>query len=158
MNIGGKIIGDAQYSSVLTASSLKGTNIINNQDENLGEIKDIMIDLLSGNVAYVVVSFGGFLGMGNKLFALPWEAFVIDEKKEKVVVNIDKQVLENAPGFDKDAWPKSTDRNFIGQVYSHYGYKPYWERDRDFFTKDRAGNRIDYNYNAGTSSSSLGVL
>lgn len=145
MNIGGKIIGDNEFSSVLTASSLNGTGIINSKGEDLGNIKDIMIDLQSGNIAYVVVSFGGFLGMGNKLFAMPWEAFVVDEKREKVIVNIDKSVLENAPGFDKDNWPKTTDRIFIGQVHSHYGYKPYWERDRDFYTKSSVGNRTDYN-------------
>jgi hypothetical protein len=104
-----------------------------------------MIDLQSGNIAYVVVSFGGFLGMGNKLFALPWEAFTVDEKREKVIVNIDKDVLENAPGFDKDNWPKNPGRDFINQVHSHYGYKPYWERDRSSFT---SGSNI----NSGVTS------
>ncbi|MDO1451503.1 PRC-barrel domain-containing protein [Rhodocytophaga aerolata] len=143
MNIDGKIIGDNEYSSVLTASSLKGTNIINNKGENLGELKDLMIDLLSGNIAYAVVSFGGFLGMGNKLFAMPWEAFVVDEMKEKLVANIDKEVLENAPGFDENNWPKKPTRDFISQVHSHYGYKPYWDRDRDHFTKGRQSNEAD---------------
>ncbi len=150
MNINGKIIGDSKYSSVLTASSLEGTSIINSKDEDLGNIKDIMIDLQSGNIAYVVVSFGGFLGMGNKLFALPWEAFVVDEKREKVIVDIDKSVLENAPGFDKDNWPKNPDRDFISQVHTHYGYKPYWERDRDFFTRGRVSSRTDYD-NSGAA-------
>lgn len=143
MNIDGKIIGDNEYSSVLTASSLKGTGIINNKGENLGELKDLMIDLLSGNIAYAVVSFGGFLGMGNKLFAMPWEAFVVDEKKEKLVANLDKEVLENAPGFDENNWPKKPTRDFISQVHSHYGYKPYWDRDRDYFTKGRQSNEAD---------------
>ena len=143
MNIDGKIIGDNEYSSVLTASSLKGTSIINNKGENLGELKDLMIDLLSGNIAYAVVSFGGFLGMGNKLFAMPWEAFVVDERKEKLVANIDKEVLENAPGFDENNWPKRPTRDFISQVHSHYGYKPYWDRDRDYFTKGRQSNEAD---------------
>lgn len=143
MNIDGKIIGDNEYSSVLTASSLKGTSIINNKGENLGELKDLMIDLLSGNIAYAVVSFGGFLGMGNKLFAMPWEAFVVDERKEKLVANIDKEVLENAPGFDENNWPKRPTRDFISQVHSHYGYKPYWDRDRDHFTKGRQSNEAD---------------
>ena len=145
MNINGKIIGDSEFSSVLTASSLEGTGIINNKGEDLGNIKEIMIDLQSGNIAYVVVSFGGFLGMGNKLFAMPWEAFVVDEKKEKVIVDVDKDVLKDAPGFEKDNWPRSADRNFIGQVHSHYGYKPYWERDKDFYTKSRVSNRTDFN-------------
>ena len=108
MNIGGKIIGDSKFSSVLSSSSLTGTGITNDKGESLGDLKDLMIDLQSGNIAYAVVSFGGFLGMGNKLFALPWDAFVVDEKNEKLIVNIDKQVLENAPGFDKDNWPKKS--------------------------------------------------
>jgi sporulation protein YlmC with PRC-barrel domain len=133
MNIDGKIISDNKFSSVLSSSSLTGTGITNNKGENLGDLKDLMIDLRFGNIAYAVVSFGGFLGMGNKLFAMPWEAFVVDEKNEKLIVNIDKDVLEDAPGFDKDNWPKNHDRDFINKVHSHYGYKPYWDRDRDYF-------------------------
>jgi sporulation protein YlmC with PRC-barrel domain len=153
MNIDGKIIGDSKFSSVLTSSSLTGTGITNSKGENLGDLKDLMIDLRSGSIAYAVVSFGGFLGMGNKLFAMPWEAFTVDEKNEKLIVNIDKKVLEDAPGFDKDNWPKNPDRDFISKVHTHYGYKPYW--DRDYSSAREAGTDANPSVRTGYANSGL---
>lgn len=114
---------------VLSASSLAGDSVRNPAGEDLGKIEEIMIDVPSGRVAYAVLSFGGFLGMGNKLFAVPWNAFTIDEENKQFILNVDKKMLENAPGFDKDNWPDMAEPNFGKQVYSHYGYKPYWEEE-----------------------------
>ncbi len=116
--------------NLLSSSSMMGTNVVNRTGDNLGDIKDIMIDPSSGNVAYVVVSFGGFLGIGDKYFAIPMEAFHIDRENENFILDVDKAKMENAPGFDKDNWPSSADRQFLTDVHSHYGYKPYWERER----------------------------
>lgn len=115
---------------LLSASTLNGTDVRNAQGENLGNIKDIMIDLHSGEIAYAVLSFGGFLGLGDKYFAIPWEAFNIDSEHEDLVLNVDKDRLKDAPGFDKDNWPSSPDRTFLERVHSHYGYEPYWNRSR----------------------------
>ncbi len=112
---------------VLSASTLAGDRVRNSAGDDLGKIEEIMIDIPTGRVAYSVLSFGGFLGMGNKLFAVPWEALTVDEANHEFVLNVDKQMLENAPGFDKDNWPDMADPNWGSQVYSHYGYKPYWE-------------------------------
>lgn len=113
---------------VLTSSSISGTKVKNPQGKDLGDVKDLMIDTETGNVAYVILSFGGFLGMGDKLFAVPFEAFRFDTNSEEMVIDVDKEKLENAPGFDKDNWPKSPDRSFISDIHSHYGYTPYWEK------------------------------
>lgn len=113
---------------VLSASSITGTNVKNAAGENLGDIKEVMIDTKNGTVAYAVLSFGGFLGMGDKLFAMPWDAFEVDTENEELILNVSKEKLENAPGFDKDNWPTTADRTYLTSVYTHYGYKPYWDR------------------------------
>lgn len=94
---------------VLSSSSIVGTNVQNSAREDLGEIKDLMIDLSGGRIAYAVLSFGGFLGMGDKLFAIPWEAFQVVQEEEVLILNVAKEKLEQAPGFDKDNWPDMAD-------------------------------------------------
>lgn len=113
--------------SVLSASTLDGDKVRNAAGEDLGEIKEIMIDVSSGRVAYAVLSFGGFLGMGDKLFAIPWEALQLDQENERFILDVDKETLENAPGFDEDDWPEFADRTWGAEIHSHYGYEPYWK-------------------------------
>ena len=136
--------GVAQERRVLSAGTLIGDGIRNMQDEDLGKVEEIMLDLPSGRVAYVVVSFGGFLGIGNKLFAVPWDAFRLDTERKVFVLDIDRQVLENAPGFDKDNWPDFADQEWGSRIYSYYGYEPYWKRagsDWDQGGTDMTGRR-----------------
>ncbi len=108
---------------VLSSSSIVGTNVLNKNNESIGEIKDLMIDLRSGDTQYAVLSFGGFLGMGDKLFAVPLASFDVDTHREKFILDIDKTRLEKAPGFDKDNWPSTADNTFVDSVYSFYGQK-----------------------------------
>jgi sporulation protein YlmC with PRC-barrel domain len=108
---------------VLSASSLEGDKVKNTLGEDLGDIKDIMIDTETGQVQYYVLSFGGFLGMGDKLFAIPPQAISVDTEEKCVVLNVSKEQLENAPGFDKDNWPNMADASFRDQIYGHYGYE-----------------------------------
>lgn len=114
------------HPEVLSAGTLIGDNVRNMQGEDLGKLEEIMIDLDEGRVAYAVLSFGGFLGMGDKLFAIPWEALSVDTENHELVLNVQRELLENAPGFDKDHWPKTGDRQWLVDVYSYYGYDPYW--------------------------------
>lgn len=115
---------------LLSSSSIEGTNVKNITGEDIGEIKDLMIDWQSGNVAYAVLSFGGVLGFGEKLFAIPIEAFEFDTKDvdARIMLDVDKDKLENAPGFDKDNWPSTANYDFTDSVYTHYGYEPYSSR------------------------------
>lgn len=106
---------------VLSASTINGDSVKNAQGEDLGTIKDIMIDTENGEIAYAVLSFGGFLNMGDKLFAIPWEALDVDTENQCFILNVDKDRLENAPGFDKDNWPNMADPKFRDRVYNHYG-------------------------------------
>lgn len=114
---------------VLSAGSLSGDKVRNPAGEDLGKIEEIMIDIPTGRVAYAVVSFGGFLGMGNKLFAVPWAAFTIDEVHHEFELNVDRATLENAPGFDKDNWPDMADPTWGDQIYNYYGVEPYWDKE-----------------------------
>jgi hypothetical protein len=114
-----------------------GSNVVNQQDEGIGQIEDLVIDASAGRIAYAILSFGGFLGMGNKYFAIPWNAFKFNLADKKAVLNVDKKLLENAPGFDKDDWPNFSDTTLGSSIYNHYGYTPYWEDSSGTSTASR---------------------
>lgn len=112
---------------VLSASTLKGETVVNSKDETLGTIEELMINLDKGCIAYAVLSFGGFMGMGDKLFAIPWSALTLDTVEKRFVLDVKKEMLEKAPGFDKNDWPNMADRTWGTSIYNYYGSKPYWE-------------------------------
>lgn len=120
------------YPKVLSASSLMTDKVVDPVGETLGDIKELMIDLQDGRIAYAVLSFGGILGLGDKLFAIPWEALTLDTDRKVFVLNVDKETLEQAPGFDKDNWPDNAmyEAGWLNDVYDYYGYSPYWTADR----------------------------
>jgi sporulation protein YlmC with PRC-barrel domain len=109
--------------SLLSSSSITHDKVRNTQNENLGRIEDLMINTETGQIEYAVLSFGGFLGMGDKYFAIPFQAFTVDREEECLILNVDKERLKDAPGFDKDNWPNMADPQFRDQVHSHYGYE-----------------------------------
>lgn len=111
---------------LLSSSSLEGTSVRNLDNKDIGSIKDIMIDLHTGRVAYCVLSFGGFLGLGDKLFAVPFEAFQLDTATEELILDAKKEVLETARGFDEDNWPDFADMAFHDSVHSAFKTQPAW--------------------------------
>jgi sporulation protein YlmC with PRC-barrel domain len=125
-----------EYPKVLSASTMMKDKIVNTAGEELGDLKELMIDLDQGRIAYAVLSFGGFLGMGDKLFAIPWEALTLDTDRHVFILDIDKEKLEDAPGFDKDHWPDNAmyEAGWLLDLYDYYGYTPYWtaERERNY--------------------------
>jgi sporulation protein YlmC with PRC-barrel domain len=118
---------DKKYRRVLAASTLAGDSVRNSAGEDLGKVDEIMIDIPSGRVAYAVLSFGGVLRMGNKLFAVPWSALRVDEDEKCFILDVDQKTLESAPGFNKDNWPDMADTTWGSEVFRHYGATPYWE-------------------------------
>src|SRR5215467_9685477 len=113
--------------NLIRGNTFIGANVENPQGQNLGDVKDIVIDRASGRIAYAVVSFGGFLGVGEKLFAVPWGAFSQPKAdKETFVLDMDKERLKNAPGFDAHNWPQMASREWVASVYSYYNVPPYW--------------------------------
>ena len=115
------------HPNVLSTNAIIGDSIVNRTGENLGKIEELMLDLESGRVAYAVLSFGGFLGMGEKLFAVPFEALKLDASREHFTLDVNKDKLKNAPGFDKAHYPQVADRTWGAEIYKFYGIKPYWQ-------------------------------
>jgi hypothetical protein len=107
--------------SLMGANTLLGNDVYNKDGEDLGDIKEFMIDMATGKVAYAVLSFGGLLGMGDKLFAVPWAALALDTANKRFTVNVLKADLKNAPGFDKDHWPAMSDKTWASGVHKFYG-------------------------------------
>jgi sporulation protein YlmC with PRC-barrel domain len=109
---------------ILTVSEIKNTTVQNAVGDKIGKIENIMMDCGTGEAAYVVLSVDtGFLNMGSKYFAIPWQAFAFDTHQDDIVIlNVEKEKLENAPGFEKDDWPTGPQHEFISEMYSYYGY------------------------------------
>jgi hypothetical protein len=122
-----------RMSRVLAAGTLAGDHVRGPGGDDLGSIVEIMLDIERGRIAYAVLSFGGFLGIGDKLFAVPWSALRIDRGEHEFILDVNRQTLENAPGFDKQHWPDMADPVFGREVHEHYGRTPYW----DLTTKNR---------------------
>jgi len=111
---------------VKTNKEVIGRKVINPQGENLGKVEEVMVDAIPGKVAYAVLSFGGFLSIGDKLFAVPWQALDWNPQEQAFVINADKRFLENAPGFDKSNWPDMSDTTLRTRIYNYYKAEPYW--------------------------------
>lgn len=97
-----------------------GRRVVNEQGEDLGKIEDVIIDANAARVSYAILSFGGFMGLGDKLFALPWVSLSYDRNGQRFVLKADKELLKKAPGFDKTDWPILSDpanRDNIDRYY-----------------------------------------
>jgi sporulation protein YlmC with PRC-barrel domain len=116
---------DEQLVGVTKATNLIGKQVTNLQGKDLGEIKDLVINWRSGGyIEYAVLSFGGFLGLGDKYFAVPWEVMVLSHDKEHFILNVKEERLKNAPGFDKDKWPDMASPEWALVVYQFYDLDP----------------------------------
>jgi len=121
----------------LKASSIIGTTVINPNGDNLGDIKEIVIDARTGRVAYAVVAYGGFLSMREMLFAIPFSALEYSVTKndlapskliqDQYILNVSEAQLEAAPGFDSDHWPLMSDIKWHRTLHNYYERTPYWE-------------------------------
>ncbi len=111
---------------IMDAGTLRGDAVVNAAGEDLGKIEAIMLDVHSGRIAYAVLSFGGFLGIGSKLFAIPWGALTLDAVEKRFILDTSRGKLENAEGFDKDHWPSMADSGWATRVHEYYNVRPYW--------------------------------
>ena len=111
--------------SLIAAEQVKGTDVFNADGDELGTVDDIMIDKISGKAIYAIMSFGGFLGIGEKYHPLPWSTLTYDESKGGYVVNLAKQMLEDAPTYDADEeflWTPA----YGQRVDKYYNAPSYW--------------------------------
>jgi sporulation protein YlmC with PRC-barrel domain len=115
-----------QKAGVVYVEDVMGYKVENPQGEKLGKIETLLLDLAEGRILCAVLSFGGFLGMGEKLFPIPLNALSFRADEKRVILNVDKEILKSAPGYDRDSLPNVNDREWASMIYTHYGYDPYW--------------------------------
>ncbi|MDE3042905.1 MAG: PRC-barrel domain-containing protein [Nitrospirota bacterium] len=106
-------------SGVWKASELLKMKVQGTDGKSLGSIRDLVIDPAEGDIEYAVLDFGGFAGIGDKYFAVPWDALQLDQSKKKLVLDVSKKDLKQAPGFDKKNWPNLSEQRVI--IYEFYG-------------------------------------
>jgi sporulation protein YlmC with PRC-barrel domain len=111
---------------VMAASTLEHDSVVNATGDKLGNIKEIMIDVPTGRVAYAVLSVGGFLGIGEKLIAIPWRALQIDPPNHRFMLNTTREQVNNAPGFNQDNWPSMADERWATELHDYYRAPYYW--------------------------------
>jgi sporulation protein YlmC with PRC-barrel domain len=109
---------------LMSADMLAGIDVFDHRSEYIGEIKDIILDVHSGRVDYAILSFDGFQGLGEKLFAVPWSALLFDTGQRCFLLDVEKEQLRSAPGFDKDEWPDMADQWWEKEIHSYYGTAP----------------------------------
>lgn len=112
---------------LMSPGALCGDRVVNPRGELLGTVSELMLDVERGCIAYAVMAHGGFMGLGEKLYALPWSALKLDAERGCLLLDADHSTFETAPAFDKDHWPSTPDPQWHREVHRHYGSIPYWD-------------------------------
>jgi sporulation protein YlmC with PRC-barrel domain len=115
-----------ETTGLIAGSKVTGTNVYNTKGESIGSIYDVMLDKKSGKVAYAVMSFGGFLGMGNDYHPLPWSMLKYDTAVGGYVVGLSKDKLQGGPHYAAGADPGWGNPEYETKLHSYYGVGPYW--------------------------------
>lgn len=118
---------DGPGPDVMDAASLAGDVVVNALGERLGTLEAIMLDVAAGRVAYAVLSCSDQAAQGDKLFAIPWSVLTLDAVQRRLVLDVSKDQLAAAPGFDPDHWPKMADREWAIRLHAYYDEEPYWD-------------------------------
>lgn len=115
-----------ETSRLISSEKVTGSTVENTNGDKLGHIEEIMIDKISGRVGYAVLNYGSFLGMGGKLFALPWDTLKYDTARDAYVIGIPEEQLKNAPSFDSATWPDMGDPTWGKSIHDYYGSRADW--------------------------------
>ncbi|MDP5138523.1 PRC-barrel domain-containing protein [Rheinheimera baltica] len=115
-----QLTNNLNAAALLSASSITGDEVFNMKDEKLGKIHEVMLDMSEGKIRYAVLAAGGFLGIGERFFAVPWKALTLNKKDKNFMLDVDVERLKKAPGFDKDNWPNMADPSWNSSVESYY--------------------------------------
>lgn len=116
-----------ETSDLISSEKVEGTAVMNRQGEKLGSIESVMIEKRSGRVAYAVMSFGGFLGIGDQHHPVPWSSLTYDTNVGGYVIDADRARLQGAPAYKGSETPNWADRTWGQRVHQYYGVRPYWE-------------------------------
>ncbi|KAF2989765.1 hypothetical protein MJC1_03110 [Methylocystis sp. MJC1] len=114
----------AQGSNLISSENVEGTAVYDPSGNKIGQIDHLMIDKVSGVIRYAIMTFGGFLGIGEGEHPLPWKAFKYDTNLGGYVTDVTEEQLKNAPEYTEQSW---TDRDWESRLHQHFGSKPYWE-------------------------------
>jgi PRC-barrel domain len=109
-----------ETSNLISSDKVEGTAVYNRQGEKLGSIHSVMIDKVSGKVAYAVMSFGGFLGIGDRYHPLPWSVLTYDTGQGGYAVDLDRSMLEGAPSYSASEMPDWSDPEWSRKVQDYY--------------------------------------
>jgi hypothetical protein len=123
---GEEVLRRRETPRLIAADKVQGTIVYNRNREKLGSIERLMIDKTSGTVVYAVLSFGGMLGMGERHFPLPWQVLTYDERSGGYSIDLEKQVLENAPSLAPDAAFNWDDPEWAQKLHDYYKVLPFW--------------------------------
>jgi hypothetical protein len=107
--------------TIAVKSTIIGAKVLNEAKEDLGKIEDLIIDARTSVVVYAILSFGGFLGLGDKRFAIPWRVLDFHAPEGYAILPLDKERLKNAPGFKADEWPDMSTREWVNSIDDHFG-------------------------------------
>jgi sporulation protein YlmC with PRC-barrel domain len=110
--------------TLISSESVEGTIVYDPNGTKIGEIGHLMIEKKSGSVRYVVMSFGGFVGLGHSHYPLPWNAIKYDSGREGYVTNVTENQLRDAPEFSDESW---ADRDWEARWHRHFQAPPYWD-------------------------------
>ena len=121
---GGDVATD-ETARLISSNKVVGTAVYNHQGEHLGSIYGLMMDKFSGCVAYAVMSFGGFLGIGEGYHPLPWRILNYDPGQWGYVVDLDRGRLERAPSYTLNSMPDWSDKSYRHRLDQFYGVPPY---------------------------------
>jgi hypothetical protein len=122
--LGRATMGMAQHSELISSDKVEGTDVFDPNGNKIGQIDHLMIDKVSGEVRYAIMSFGGFLGIGEGQHPLPWKAFRYDTNLGGYVTSVTQQQLESAPEYTDQSWQ---DRDWENRLHQHFGSAPYWD-------------------------------
>jgi sporulation protein YlmC with PRC-barrel domain len=134
-----------QLGGAMRASELIGMEVENRQDEKLGKVENVMLDLAAGRIVAVIISSGGFLGMGDELSAIPTTALAHNDKRDGLVLDATKESLRNAPHFKSGEWPDLNDAGYVEKVYHAYRTEPYFDSKNRSEPDNTARNVRDRN-------------
>ena len=139
-----------QTPHLVSTKKLDSYNVVNTAGEDLGQVQNMMVDMSTGRIAYTILSFGGFMGLTDKWFAVPWEAMTYSPETKRLVLNVSKDKLKDAPGMDKRHWQDEIDTKWLGQSSEYFGFPVPWHgettqqvplSERRYYSTD-AGNAL----------------
>jgi len=128
---------DHTMPDIVKGSKIIGKPVQNLEGKDLGKIEDLAIDELDGDIRYAVLSFGGVLGLGEKYFAIPWEALALSNDRKHFVLDLEEKVLAKAPGFNRDKWPDFADPEYHVTIYDFYNIPvPHMKKSKGAATEE----------------------